>query len=356
MLMRWQLDSSGDDISLAQLAKILSLCTVDYSGTHRKIDDRERKSLEMSSVELLSPLASRASQVQRLAAWHMRTANECAHEDHRDGACFHLDWLSRYDTTSWKPLLNRGAVQERRTFHYSQFERHPNWSAIIADYSAAIQRAPHEPIAWRFRSEGYAKTGNLLAAADDLRQLSRITNATQYGYQHAIARLAISDMAGYRMECESLAKRISLGLEDEGEIIWVCLLVPEAVANPQPLLDRAAEVFPRSAERLREGKSMSADLDILRNQAAALIRSGHATEAIAVLLPCAEHWEGYSIPEIWLLLALAYAESGNIQESASWQKKGESFLGESADDIAWTKREILKSLLRDIAKHSAFGK
>jgi hypothetical protein len=161
-------------------------------------------------------------------------------------------------------------------------------------------------------------------------------------------RLASGDIVGYRSQCEALLKSLPFASEKEAMTIWVCLLIPHAVTHLTRVLEQSESAL--AEEERRFTNRISTDSSITRNYAAALLRSGRAAEAITVLVQCTKQREGYVLPEVWMLLSLAYAQQGDDRESAVWRAKTVDTFEEQGKKLEWTDREILKVLLSEFAQ------
>jgi tetratricopeptide (TPR) repeat protein len=311
------------------LSKLLSLHHVDATGAHVAID---RSQL----AELWQAAPGAESSAAHSAAWHQQLATHSAHADYRDGAVAHLDWLTSRQPDAWKPLLNRGAVGQRRTFVYTNFERSPDWPAVIADYTAAIERAPDQAICRQLRADAYCEIGDLSAAATDLERLWQLTGRPEWGWRHALARLGTGDIEAYQAQCRRLVTGLGNHEADE-DAIWTCLLRPDAVADVTPLLQTAEVVFSRQEGRLH-------DREAYRNYAAALLRSGRAAEAVPDLQRSLDHWANNPSTETWLLMALLHQAAGHSDEGREWKTKGQQRLAEQAKDLEWEERVVLETL------------
>ncbi len=332
--IRWKLNRDTDGRTYNEWSKLLSLHDIDSAGAQLAV---ERTQLE-ELWKHVPPLAE--VDATRSAAWHQQLATHCAHADYRDGAVAHLDWLIDRDPDAWKPLLNRGAVKQRRTFVYTNFERSPDWPAVIADYSAAIDRAPDQAICRQLRADAYCEIGDLTSAAPDLERLWQLTGRPEWGSRHALARLGTGDIEAYQAQCRRLVAALGNDEADE-DAIWVCLLRPDAVADVTPLLQSAEAAFARQEGRLH-------DREAYRNYAAALLRSGRTAEAVADLQRSLDHWANNPSTETWLLMALLQQASGHLEEAREWRTKGAQRLAEQAEDLEWEERVILQMLLGQI--------
>jgi hypothetical protein len=205
--VRWKLDRDSADRPYDALSKLLSLHHVDATGAHVAID---RSQL----AELWQSPSAAESAAARLAAWHQQLATACAHADFRDGAAAHLDWLIDRQPDAWKPLLNRGAVRQRRTFFYTHFEPAPDWQGVIADYTAAIERAPGQAICRQLRADAYCEIGDLAAASTDLERLWQLTGRPEWGWRHALARLGTGDIEAYRQPRSRRGRHLGLPVAD----------------------------------------------------------------------------------------------------------------------------------------------
>ena len=332
----WMLDRSATVEQLDRVARILSLHHVDESGAHVPIDRDTLAPLWKEHLAAMESKRDADASDERQLAWHREQVNACVHAKHWHGALFHLNWLIDRQPDAWKPLLNRGAVRQRRTFFYTNFERSPDWPAVIADYTAAIERAPDQAICRQLRADAYCEIGDLTSAATDLERLWQLTGRPEWGWRHALARLGTGDIETYQEQCRRLVTGLGNPEADE-DAIWVCLLRPDAVADVTPLLHSAEAVFARQEGRLH-------DREAYRNYAAALLRSGRAAEAVPDLQRSLDHWANNPSTETWLLMALLQQAAGHSDEAREWKTKCQQRLADQADDLEWEERVIVETL------------
>jgi tetratricopeptide (TPR) repeat protein len=292
--------------------------------------------------ELWQPKPAAELDAVHSAAWHQQLATLCAHADFRDGAAAHLDWLIDRQPDAWKPLLNRAAVRQRRTFFYTNFEPAPDWQVVIADYAAAIERAPDQAICRQLRADAYSEVGDLTAAAPDLERLWQLTGRPEWGCRHALARLETGDIEAYQAQCRRLVASLGHHETDE-DVIWICLLRPDAVADVTPLLQSAATTFQQLEGRLHNREAT-------RNYAAALLRSGRAAEALPELERSLEHWGDNTSTETWLLMGLLHQAVGHADEAREWKTKSEQLLTEQAGNTGWEERVIIQTLMDQLSE------
>jgi tetratricopeptide (TPR) repeat protein len=335
--IRWTLLHEDRGLPYDRVSRLLSLHSIDATGAHVAVNPSELR--DLAGVTSLLP-ADSDSDTGRLVAWRQQQVTLSAHADDRDAATGHLDWLVERQPDAWKPLLNRGAVRQRRTFHYTTFEHSPDWPTVLADYTAAIELAPDEVLPRQLRADAYCDFGDFEAAAADFQKLWQLTAQSEWGWTHALARLATDDIAAYQAQCRELAAALARGATDE-EALWVCLIRPDAVIDFTPLVKPA-----ETAVRALEGRLH--DREAYRNHAAALLRTGRAAEALPDFQRCLDRWSDYPAAEMWLVMALLHQELGHAQEALEWKNRAQTFLNGEGEDMEWTERTILQALAEQL--------
>jgi tetratricopeptide (TPR) repeat protein len=352
VLMRWSLDGELDDDVASQLGRVLSTHTIDSRGIHAPIDHETRRSLESKADVPASVVTSSQSTASQEMAWRQRLANHCAYAGHRDAALFHLVWVIDHAPKAWRPLLNQSAVLQQQRRHsyafYNALKRNLDWPDILARLSEAVRRSPNEVFARRYRSRAYIINGDFQSAADDLKVLRQRTNDPSWALDHAVARLAIGDLVAFRDECRWADALLATGIQIEGaeDLIWMCLVDPNPDAHYTSAI-ALAETWYRETEHTRGVQLWNHDLDVMRNYAAALLRTDRAAEAMPVLQRCVDN--GLDVHDIWMLLALGHSQLGNKAETRLWRDKAAQWLEEARREDhweTWKDRVITKTLLQ----------
>jgi tetratricopeptide (TPR) repeat protein len=171
------------------------------------------------------------------------------------------------------------------------------WENAVADLARVVEVQPENVLAWHNRGYAQAARGRWTEAAADLTRATQLKETTpEMWVHHALLRLQLQDVAGYRTACARLRQLASFR-EDPymlALMAWTCALVPNAVSDFTPLLQLTHES--------RDGEPK--DYFQARALGAVLYRAGKVEEAVRQLNRAAQMRNGPA-PAVWLLLALA---------------------------------------------------
>src|SRR5262249_55518625 len=215
-----------------------------------------------------------------------------------------------------------------------------------------IELKPDYFPAWQGRGISHAQSARWEKASADFARAIQLKGANHHDWSHhALLRLQLGDVKGYRKACGSLLERF--GQRQQPEVAYTiaraCSLAPNAVNDLSEVVqasERALAQNPRS-------------YPYTRALGAVLYRAGKFKEAekrlkeAAALQPQA--------PTVWLFLALACSRLGETEEAGQWldkagkwidqareKKPGEGAAGPlSWDKLPWEERLALELLRRE---------
>ena len=143
-----------------------------------------------------------------------------------------------------------GYVFHKRGDAYAQLKQ---WDKANADYTKAVELKEEGAAVWQSRGRARAELGEWDKAGADLNEAHRLDpdNASIQGAQ-ARVRLHEGDLAGYRKVCADLLARLASKADADtaNEIAWTCVLIDQAVPNPQlavQLAEKALTMEPKSS-------------------------------------------------------------------------------------------------------------
>jgi formylglycine-generating enzyme required for sulfatase activity/tetratricopeptide (TPR) repeat protein len=241
---------------------------------------------------------------------------------------------------------------------------HGRWEeaeVILRDFQAAH---PNEEPARLLAGQFFVRRGGWRAdkqqwpeAAADFAKAVESPQAYVYAWHsHALLRLRLGDRSGYQTACTTLLQRFGPMENPQvlGLVAWTCALAPEAVADPQRLVqlaEKAAATDPRSYL-------------LRRTLGAALMRAGRVEEALVKLNQAAALQK--DAPTTWVLLALAHQRLGHAAEARQWLTKTQQWMEQAEkrpdapvtggelvwNALAWDERLVLQLLRREAEESS----
>jgi WD40 repeat protein/serine/threonine protein kinase len=202
------------------------------------------------------------------------------------------------------------------------------------------------------RAENLAKSGQWdLAAAAFGKFVEQEPDNLVLRYPQIRALLEANAIEGARRACEDLLKRsanaTTTDLTLANNVVWSCVLTPDAVADPGALV-RLAEAASKLHPLIgREGN------DRLRILGAALYRAGRFAEAIGSLEKSHQNRGGDGDPRGFAFLAMAHYRLGHRDEAKRWLDKLAAYQPKEGSDLSWDEVEI--RILRREAESVVMG-
>jgi tetratricopeptide (TPR) repeat protein len=189
------------------------------------------------------------------------------------------------------------------------------------------------------RAENLAKSGQWdLAAAAFGKFVEQEPDNLVLRQSQIRALLEASDVAGARRACEDLLKRsanaTTTDLALANNVVWSCVLTPDAVADPGAPVRLAEAALKLHLVTGREGG------DRLRILGAALYRAGQFAEAIRSLGESHQYRGDDGDPRGFAFLALAYHHLGHREEAKRWLGKLVAYRPKEGPDLSWDDVEI----------------
>jgi tetratricopeptide (TPR) repeat protein len=279
------------------------------------------------------------------AEWHRGEAASLSRRKLWRPATWHLDRLAELRPNDAQLRLDRGHA------HRQLGQR----VEALADFAAAIERAPGDPAAWGFHAEVLGELGRWDEAASDLARWAELGGEPDPipWYFHAALRLRVGDEEGYRRACALMLERF--GRTDDprtsGLVARSATLGRDAVDRPDRLVElakRYATANPRSGWALF-GLAM------------AHLRAGDPREAIRRAEESLEVEPGWvGAPMNWSLLAMACDASGDRDAARRWREKADddyarSSRGEAPAIPVWNLRLESELLRRELERAGAGG-
>jgi WD40 repeat protein len=184
------------------------------------------------------------------------------------------------------------------------------WRDAETDFTQAAQRRPDLALVWTERCDFHLRLGLWDRAADDSLHALRLKEPALpwFWHRHAVLRLYVGDIQGYRHACARMLERSEQTTDPElsYEVAHSCLLVPDAAVDPQRLL--------QLAERRMDGGQQAWHLATL---GAAHYRAGHNEQAMHLLyksLHSGPIWPGRALIHSFLaMLWHRHGQAGDAQ-------------------------------------------
>jgi tetratricopeptide (TPR) repeat protein len=225
----------------------------------------------------------------------------------------------------------------------------------LADYMQAMALAPREEWTWKSRGQLYADLGQWdKAAADYGKAVELQPDQAQTWYLYALVRLGAADTKGYRGICNSVLERFGKTQDADTAywVAWPCVLVPDAVAQPAPLVTLAEKSVAKAPT----------NYDYLNTLGVALYRAGRFEEAAKRLGEASTAYKPEArfrqpVAYSWFFLAMAHQSLGHADEARKWLGKAVQWMNqvsqEKGNDAAskvpmpWNRRLTLQLLRRE---------
>jgi tetratricopeptide (TPR) repeat protein len=173
-----------------------------------------------------------------------------------------------------------------------------------------------------------------------------------FGLRHPHIRSLVEagDKAGVRRACEDLLKRYGIGsdLMKVKDVVWSCVLAPDAVADREAPVRLAESYLALHPEE--KGTERSNALRIL---GAALYRAGRFEEAIRRLDESDRARDDAGDPKAFAFLALTHHRLGHSDEAKRWLDKLVAYRFKEGADSFWDDMEI--RILRREAESLVLG-
>jgi serine/threonine protein kinase/tetratricopeptide (TPR) repeat protein len=268
-------------------------------------------------------------------------------QDHRE---LYTLVLQANPEAAWAYLERARLEQSRRDTKKADAD----FGRAIALYTRAIERKPEASAHWFNRGNAYAEWAQWEKASADLEKACAAKDAGPIPwYRHALLRLHLKDVAGYRKACATIMERFGKTDIGAGFLgLWACGLAPNAVADP------AAHV--RWAEKLVAAET-GAYAPVVR-LGAALYRAGRFEDARARLRAAQAMYkpaDEQMTTQAYTCYFLAMVEQhlGHTKEARAWLNKAgdKSPTAEptpaagssSAPLVPWNRRLTLDLLRRE---------
>ncbi|MFO0807852.1 MAG: protein kinase [Gemmataceae bacterium] len=333
----------------------------DWGDSAVRIWDADEPTQDVRKTRLAALLRS-------AARWHLDEAVAALREKQRPAVVFHLQQIT--DATSeGAPFLNR-----RGHIYLALGQK----DKALADFSAVVERTPHDPNAWRDRAKTYAalrrwdeatadytkeleltpkdwtawyeragchaSAGRWAAAEADLQRAVELDANDFYDPKSrlALVRLTTGNTAGYRDACAALMQpqRGTIRTLQANQVVWTCVLAPGAV----PDMGRLVKMSEFDAARYPK------DHQILNTLGAALYRDGKFEEAVRRLNEAVTlHGKGGHALD-WVFLAMASHRLGKSAVARDALATAErTWAARTADDPGpdWAERAEIAVLLNE---------
>jgi tetratricopeptide (TPR) repeat protein len=233
-----------------------------------------------------------SSTAERIA-WHEREADDCTAQKHWFAAAWHFDRLVELDPDRWQFRARRGDTRAEQD----------DWTAAASDYAKAIELGADDAEIWA---------------------------------AHAVLRLEIGDVEGYRAACQSQCDRLAQSANPitARSVVAACVLAPQVVADSTQLtrIAECAATHPYSDVYLSMLGAASYRADQFD---AALKHLGRALEI-----------KGVSAGRDWLFSAMAHHRLGHADDARQALDMAVQRIDGMTDDpaITWDGRLGLRRL------------
>jgi tetratricopeptide (TPR) repeat protein len=200
------------------------------------------------------------------------------------------------------------------------------YDRAVADYTQVVERHPTFWGGWAGRASSYAALGEWERAEADFVKAQELGTHALFESQHAVLRLAVKDVPGYRKMIAALLERGGPSPDADTALwtAWTGVLIPDSGADPTrvvQLADRAVAVAPENRDSLiikgaalyRAGK-WEAAVETLTAAASAPPGAKTMAQSSARFSPEAFDDTGYEL----LFLAMAHHQLGHADEARSW--------------------------------------
>jgi WD40 repeat protein/Flp pilus assembly protein TadD len=221
--------------------------------------------------------------------------------------------------------------------HLHQYDK------AAADYTEAIKRESGHWEDWSNRGEAYAALGQWdKAAADFARALKLKADKLDVWENQALIHLAKGNLDGYRKACAAILERFGETKDPElaNEVAWVCVRVPQAVADPVRVVHLA----------FKEVEKKPTQADSLTTLGAALYRAGLFEAASSRLTEAAKLSPKEPLISNELFLAMTYHRLGQadkarqaLDNAIRWFKEAEQ-----KKTMSWGQRLSRQGLRREV--------
>jgi serine/threonine protein kinase/WD40 repeat protein/Flp pilus assembly protein TadD len=241
---------------------------------------------------------------QELLAWYRHRTAECESAGRWEAALWYLNRTVAAEPNAWDLYATRAAVHDRLR---REAERD-------ADLDRAVALGAPAPFLIRFAAED-ARRGRWERVID------YYSRAGVYGplssvhhLRHAVARLWVSDPAGYRRVCRELLA--AAGPEPDFAscymVVWASAIGPSAVDDYAPVL-RLTERLMHTTDGIHRRRAIA-----LQCLGAVLCRAGRYREAIERLNEAAAADDGSTALRLRAILALAHHGAGDTAGARKW--------------------------------------
>jgi Tfp pilus assembly protein PilF len=300
MVKLW--DSTTGQEALMLKGGSLSVSSVAFSPDGRRLAcGSADHTVKVYNTAAMKPPDLETAKQQNLV-WHLVEAEDAEEADQWFAALFHLNRL--IDAQS-----DGSDLHIRRAFAHAELEQKDK---AARDFAKAMESAPTEVEPW---------------------------------HRFACQRLHRRDREGYRKVCRHLLDHFGKTQDPEtaNDVAWVCVLVPDAVADPlRPL--RLAEWAVAHQPK---------NEDCLNTLGAAFYRAGKFEEAVKRLNAAIQARGKGRKYEDWLFLAMAHHRLGHADEAQQWLAKAvreiDTALAEKpgsarAQALSWQQRQEMQFL------------
>jgi WD40 repeat protein/tetratricopeptide (TPR) repeat protein len=240
-----------------------------------------------------------------VAAWHRREAIRCVDAKDYSAAIPHLDRLIAARPEEWRAYYYRGRCRVELG----------DLRGALTDNTQAIERGADDFRCWNNRGQVHRRLGNWNEAAADYEKVTTFPS-----YPDGVlagpslilvrARARLADTTGYRRACNDLMAYWGK-LLDANTLAWLCVLAPDALADPEQIVQLAEKAYKRSPTA-----------EVRNTLGAALYRAGKWKQAVRTL----EQNDGANAAFDWLFLAMAHFRLGQAEKARAYLNKAVTWL------------------------------
>lgn len=248
-------------------------------------------------------------------------------------------WIESGAPPSVVAAFEQEAAETQRL---TQLVERRQWKDVI-DSASALLRTLETAQLFSNRGRAYAELGQWQEALRDFQRAVDLSpTAERNWYELAIAQLAAGDRAEFHETCNELLQRFSSSpdADQQSLVLWTYSLEPDPSTDWSRLLATVASMFYLGDETAANCRTMGALLcaaDLSADSMQFLERSRKATE---------QDRNRMAADYVDWLLAIAYANSGNVQQAELAIERAETTASnlEQTGDDAWYRRVTRRHL------------
>jgi tetratricopeptide (TPR) repeat protein len=265
-------------------------------------------------------IAARLATPEVLLAWYGERAEECKGRGQWAAAQWYLDRLLAARPDDRDRYLERAHVRGKVGDRPGR----------IADLTAALDRGADGSTLLLLAAEHEQR--NDWAKAAELYVRASETGPVPW-YVASLVCLKANDLAGYRRLCGrylELVETHKVSAHEANDLAWVCALGQDAL----PDYSKPVAWLEESLAQLRDNQHRERH-DFRNTLAGLLYRTGRYEDAIREVEQGMKEWDGKSVVQDWLILALAHRKLGHEEETQKCEAKVAEWKPQPVNGVPW---------------------